>query len=195
VRPLAVPLGLVVLARHTPEAWRVLRTERRVPWRQVRAVSLLGVTSVISVLLWPVITALLTGRSDALSTAQGAWPRPSGSDPSQPLSVLAAETGSTWSAALVTVCMLVPLTMFTLRSVIGKVGVEVVAWTSGYLLFLLVTVGPSNSTLRYFLLAVGLNLLLAAGVRRGWQAAVLLTALGTLQFLWIVRCWSGGLTP
>lgn len=194
-RPLAVPLGLVILVHFWPRIVPHLRATRSVPWRPVVQLVLLGCVSIVSVVLWPAAAALVTGQADALFTAQGAWVRLGNADASVPFAVLDVQVGANWRGR-VFVVMLIALALALPRlRPLRELGPVISTWTSVYLVFILATVGLGPSVPRYLLPALSLHLALACWVRRPWQAAILLGGLTLLQFAWVWVWWSHHLSP
>lgn len=195
-RPLAVPLGFVVIVHFWPYIVGRLRRERIVAWTDVGWFVLIGVTCLASVGLWPAIAGVVTGEPGALFSTQGAWLRPEGSDPTRPFSVWMASAGDYLRGTLSLAIFLgLFILAFHTRSV-REFGREIFAWSCGYLLFLTATVSMGASTPRYLLAALSLHLVLAARVTRAWHALLVLGVLTVLQFGWAVAYYTTpALTP
>ncbi|MFC6153514.1 hypothetical protein [Nocardioides yefusunii] len=197
VRPLAVPLGLVILVHFAPKFlahWRGDGADdpgRRIWTPDLARFVALGMLSVASVLLWPVLVGLLSGEADGLFLTQDAWKRPGGTETTAPFAVLTAQAGSGWLAALWVTGWIGLCLGGALLPANRALGPQLHAWSLGYLVFILATVGVGGSGTRYTLFALTFHTSLAAPVRRGWQAALVVAGLLWFQFDWISTRWSG----
>ena len=194
-RPLAVPIGIVVIVHFWPLVVTRWRRERIVAWRDLGLFVLIGVVSLVSVSLWPTIAGVATGNPDALFITQAAWKRPEGSDPSIPFSVWTVMMGGAGPAAVKLVILMIPFVLIARLKALRPLGPELAAWSIGYLLFILATVAVSASTPRYLLPMISLHLALASRVSRWWHAVVLLGVLCALQYAWVAYWFSNPMSP
>lgn len=194
-RPLAVPIGLVVIVHFWPLVVTRWRRERVVAWRDLGLFVLIGIVSTISVALWPVIAAVVTGIPDALFVTQSAWKRPEGSEASVPFSVWTADLGGVPRAAFALLFLMMLTFLLTQIRGLRPLGPELAAWSIGYLFFILATVSMGNSTPRYLLPMISLHLALASKLSRWWSTAFLLGGLCVLQYLWVAIWFSNPMSP
>ena len=152
---------------------------------------IVGVAAVGGFLLWPLITAAVTGRLDAYPQTQQAWVV-DGSDGWRTW-LSAIWTGGVGMAVIVVLAVAVACNL-TFRAGSRAWPVELRLWAGSYSAFLLVSARPTPSIMRYALLAlifawpfaeVGEN------SSRRVRAAILATAAvcGVALHLWWLDGW------
>lgn len=189
-RPLAVPIGLVVLVHFWPLVVGHWRSARASAAKSLAWFCVITAVSLVSVAEWPLIAALVTGEPNALFATQSAWVRPGGSDPSVPFSVWAVQLGGGVPAAIGLAVVMVPVLVAARISQLRVLGVEFAAWSLGYLLFIIATVAAGPSSPRYLLPVLVVHAFVAAMVSRWWQAALVLSALALAQCWWVSAWFS-----
>ena len=140
---------------------------------------------------WPAIAWLVTGRMTAYLETELAWRRP----------YLNGESGHGWGTGWwdsahwwfndngpwVIAALAVVVTVFAMLPATRRLGAVALAWSFGYLGYLVLVLFPQSSIFR--LLAPMWPL--AGSVARSRTASIVAIALGVVgQFFWIQWCWS-----
>lgn len=187
-RPVALPFALVV-AWH---AWRRYRSgDRPTPDERWRLI-VLGATSVVAGLAWPVITAVVAGQWDAYLRIQELWR--SGDEVAPVLAWFTfAWSHLGWAGVLLVLVAIGYAALALTSRGAREMGQELRSWTAAYLLWLLAAIQPHSSTIRQLLLAVGLPLAIGGGSRVRW--ALLLVASAAGQVWWVMTLWRLGMAP
>ncbi|MEH0111007.1 hypothetical protein V6N00_14940 [Tersicoccus sp. MR15.9] len=184
-RAAALPMVVVVLW-HGIARWRSRGWEDFAPRDRV-VVLLLAAVGGVSGLIWPWLTAAVTGVPDAYFRTQSAWRAGAAADvPFRGVADKLAEWVGSFALPLVLVGAVVVIVLsFTPPA--RRLGPELQAWGGSYLVYLLAVGTLSSSLLRFALLSITLPLALVAWPRRRWMQAVLVVALVALQAVWLLR--------
>lgn len=182
-RAVALPVAAVVLW-HGLARWR--RGDLSGP-DAARLGGLLGV-AVVSGLLWPWVCRYVTGVPGAYFRTQEAWRGGADVVPFVPwVDVsrwLFADAGP-WLLAV----LLVLVAALVLNPVAARLGPEMHAWSGAYLAYLVATVQPGTSLVRFLLLAFPLAAVTAGWTRsRAWLAGVSLVFVAG-QAWWLWQLW------
>lgn len=185
--------------------WRWMRRRHDpLPAREIVHIVVNGLLAAVCGLAWPVITALVTGRTDAYLQTELAWRRSwlgdhGGFVPFDGSVRAAAMWFELWGlpvwlgpVALVAVVVGAALMLVVDRRV-RRLGVPIRLWAASYLLYLVAVFFPQSSTFR---LLVPLSPLWgAAAVARSlwWRLTVLLLGAGA-QWWWIYNMYALGNT-
>ncbi|QLD10569.1 hypothetical protein [Microbacterium oleivorans] len=185
--------------------WRWMRRRHDpLPAREIVHIIVNGLLAAVCGLAWPVITALVTGRTDAYLQTELAWRRSwlgdhGGFVPFDGSVRAAAMWFELWGlpvwlgpVALVAVVVGAALMLVVDRRV-RRLGVPIRLWAASYLLYLVAVFFPQSSTFR---LLVPLSPLWgAAAVARSlwWRLTVLLLGAGA-QWWWIYNMYALGNT-
>lgn len=192
-RPAGVPFAIAVGILFLHAVWTARRDggrrdRRGETARRVLPLSLLGVVSSLGAVAWPVIAWVTTGRRDAYVATETAW-RGEALAPFRPwFDAPAAILGPAAGALVVAVLVLGALGLFLARSV-RSLGIVLIAWCIGYLLYLAAFWDPQSSTWRILLPMFPLALAIAS-VRERRLLWVLLPVSVALQFLWVEWLWA-----
>lgn len=211
-RAVALPLALVVLWHAVVRLgrWRRARRARSsaqalalaagepvpapvlVPWRDVARIGGLLVVTVLSGLVWQVVTGLATGRPDAYFLTQEAW---RGTGPVVPFlpwvqiaRVIFGDSGP-WVLAAV----LAAVAALGLSPVARRLGPELQAWPLAYLGYLVAVIEPWTSIVRFLLLAFPLAAVTVGWTRSRWWFWGCVVAGVAGQVWWVWALWR--LTP
>lgn len=193
-RPIAVPLGVVVLVA----LWLRWRRRDRDPVTGAEAVAGLAalVGCGVAGFLWPVLAWWVTGRRDAYEQTMGAWRAGHEITPFTPwVDMSRYVAGQTWGPVWLTVLVVLVLVM-TLGPWARRLGPQLRAWSVAYPGYLLAVLDPFTSVFRYLipLFPLCAVLLGVAGPRRHWgwvwaRAVVLVGAGVVAQWYWVDVLW------
>ncbi|HPU12315.1 MAG TPA: hypothetical protein PLQ19_00830 [Aeromicrobium sp.] len=136
-RPIAPPVGVVVIVHFWPQIVGAWRRDRVVPWRPIGWFTVIGFACVLSAALWPIIAAVVTGEPTALFETQASWPRPGNADPSIPFSVWIATRGGVVIGLATLAALLAIFAVLFRVNRLHPFGPEIYAWTLAYITFLL----------------------------------------------------------
>lgn len=191
-RPIAAPLGLVALVAIIWR-WRA-RDARPIRAREWASAAFLLVSCGVSTLLWPTVTGLVTGESDAYTLTQGSW-RASGTvEPFVPWWNNLYSVFGAW-----TPLWLLGIAAVVVTSICGPwsraLGPVLRAWVGAYSLYLVAVVDVWTSIYRY---AIFLFPVIVVWIGAGWTdrsrrvlmrtRTVALVALGLGWQIW--WCWT-----
>ena len=191
-RPVGLPLVVAVLAHAGLRWWRQRRGADRVGTGEWAGMAALAGTAGVSALVWPAICGWVTGVPDAYLRTQQAWRQVARFGPFGGwLPVLGDRPALAvaWALAVVAVGAL-------LASAAGRrLGVELVAWTVGYLGFLAAVLEPNSTSLVRFgllafpLVAAVLGLVARPAARARTWFALLCVASVAGQAAWLWWIW------
>ncbi|WP_069387795.1 hypothetical protein [Cellulosimicrobium cellulans] len=182
-RAVALPMAAVVV-------WHALVRWRRGDLRGPDAVRLCGLlaVAVASGLLWPWLCQVVTGVPQAYFRTQEAWRGGAEVVPFVPWVDVARwlfDGAGPWLLGL----LLVAVAALVLNPVAARLGPEMHAWSGAYLAYLVATVQPGTSLVRFLLLAFPLGAVTAGWTRsRAWLAAVTLACVAG-QAWWVWGLW------
>ncbi|TFF11350.1 hypothetical protein [Cellulosimicrobium funkei] len=182
-RAVALPMAAVVL-------WHGFVRWRRGDLRGPDAARLGGllVVALASGLVWPWLCGAVTGVHQAYFRTQEAWRGGAEVVPFVPwvdVSRWLAGDAGPWLLALV----LVVAAALVLNPVAARLGPEMHAWSGAYLAYLVATVQPGTSLVRFLLLAFPLGAVTAGWTRsRAWLAAVTVACV-VGQVWWVWSLW------
>jgi hypothetical protein len=195
-RAVALPLAVAVLM-HAVQRYRSAHLGRpgdRERWAggEVVALAVLGLATVASGLLWPVICGAVTGEPDAYWLTQSAWRGRGQVVLLQPWLDVARWRFGTWGVPLLAAAVVGAVLVVASRPM-ARMGEELRGWTAGYLAYLLVVIEPGTSLVRFLLLAfpvAGAAAQVALTRRRPGAAMIVLMALGVVgQVAWVALVW------
>jgi hypothetical protein len=182
-RAVALPMAAVVV-------WHAVARWRRGDLRGPDAARLGGLLAVAlgSGVLWPWVCSLVTGVPQAYFRTQEAWRGGAEVVPFVPwvdvARWLSGDAGP-WLLAL----LLVLVAALVLNPVAARLGPEMHAWSGAYLAYLVATVQPGTSLVRFLLLAFPLGAVTAGWTRsRLWLAAVVVACVAG-QAWWVAELW------
>lgn len=182
-RAVALPMAAVVVW-HAVVRWR--RGDLRLP-DAARLAGLLAV-AVGSGLLWPWVCGLVTGTHQGYFRTQEAWRGGADVVPFVPwvdVSRWLFDGAGPWVLGL----LLALVAALVLNPVAARLGPEMHAWAGAYLAYLVATVQPGTSLVRFLLLAFPLGAVTAGWTRsRAWLAAVSLVFVAG-QAWWVWQLW------
>jgi len=187
-RPVVLPLALVI-GVHWVARWR-RREVDPFPRREAVVAGLVAVGSALSFLIWPVVAAVVTGRSNAYADTRNAWD--SGHAHGWPSWLVVVVGGESVGLRLLLLIALVALVAVVARRSAALWGLELRTWAWAYPLFLVGATRPTSSVIRYAMLAavpwwpfpeVGRTVQSPRG-RVGLAALVVVVGLAT-QYLWL----------
>ncbi|WP_175008019.1 hypothetical protein [Cellulosimicrobium sp. TH-20] len=182
-RAVALPMAAVVL-------WHGFVRWRRGDLRGADAARLGGllVVALGSGLVWPWLCDVVTGVHQAYFRTQEAWRGGAEVVPFVPwvdVSRWLAGDAGPWLLALV----LVASAALVLNPVAARLGPEMHAWSGAYLAYLVATVHPGTSLVRFLLLAFPLGAVTVGWTRsRTWLAAVTVACV-VGQVWWVWSLW------
>ncbi|SDF89884.1 hypothetical protein SAMN04487781_2997 [Cellulosimicrobium cellulans] len=182
-RAVALPMAAVVL-------WHGFVRWRRGDLRGPDAARLGGllVVALGSGLVWPWLCGAVTGVHQAYFRTQEAWRGGAEVVPFVPwvdVSRWLAGDAGPWLLALV----LVAAAALVLNPVAARLGPEMHAWSGAYLAYLVATVQPGTSLVRFLLLAFPLGAVTVGWTRsRTWLAAVTVACV-VGQVWWVWSLW------
>ncbi|MET3976380.1 hypothetical protein [Cellulosimicrobium sp. BE325] len=182
-RAVALPMAAVVL-------WHGFVRWRRGDLRGADAARLGGllVVALGSGLVWPWLCDVVTGVHQAYFRTQEAWRGGAEVVPFVPwvdVSRWLAGDAGPWLLALV----LVASAALVLNPVAARLGPEMHAWSGAYLAYLVATVQPGTSLVRFLLLAFPLGAVTVGWTRsRTWLAAVTVACV-VGQVWWVWSLW------
>ncbi|MFE9231434.1 hypothetical protein [Cellulosimicrobium funkei] len=182
-RAVALPMAAVVL-------WHGFVRWRRGDLRGPDAARLGGllVVALGSGLVWPWLCGAVTGVHQAYFRTQEAWRGGAEVVPFVPwvdVSRWLAGDAGPWLLALV----LVVAAALVLNPVAARLGPEMHAWSGAYLAYLVATVQPGTSLVRFLLLAFPLGAVTVGWTRsRAWLAAVTVACV-VGQVWWVWSLW------
>jgi len=196
-RPIAVPVAAVAAVA----LWLRWRRRRADPVSGAEAtggVALL-VGCGVSVVLWPAIAALVTGRGDAYTTTMSTWRASREIVPVRPwLDMSRYYWGQTWGPVWLTVIFVV-IAVMVLGPWASRLGPQLRTWSLAYPAYLLVVLDPFTSIFRYLiplfplaavLIGVAGRPLWRSWARWAWvRFGVLLVAFVIGQWYWIDVLW------
>lgn len=193
-RPIAVPLGVVVLVA----LWLRWRRRERDPVTRQEAAGALAalVGCAVAGFLWPAIAWWATGRQDAYTQTMGAWRSGHEITPLRPwLDMARYVAGDTWGPVLLTSLVVLVLVM-TLGPWARRLGPQLRAWSLAYPGYLLLVLDPFTSVFRYLVPLFPLCAVLVGvgGERRHWgwvwaRTALLLVVGVVGQWYWVDVLW------
>ncbi|WP_454044492.1 hypothetical protein [Cellulosimicrobium sp. Marseille-Q8652] len=182
-RAVALPMAAVVVW-HGVVRWR--RGDLRLP--DVARLTGLLVVALGSGLLWPWLCGLVTGTHQAYFRTQEAWRGGAEVVPFVPwvdVSRWLFDGAGPWVLGL----LLVVVAVLVLNPVAARLGPEMHAWAGAYLAYLVATVQPGTSLVRFLLLAFPLGAVTAGWTRsRAWLVAVC-AAFVVGQAWWVWELW------
>jgi hypothetical protein len=182
-RAVALPMAAVVL-------WHGLLRWRRRDLRGPDAARLGGLLAVAlgSGLLWPWACGFVTGVPQAYFRTQEAWRGGADVVPLVPWVDVARwlfDGAGPWLLVL----LLVLVAALVLNPVAARLGPEMHAWSGAYLAYLVATVQPGTSLVRFLLLAFPLGAVTAGWTRsRAWLAVVSIAFVAG-QAWWLWELW------
>ncbi|WP_255371830.1 hypothetical protein [Cellulosimicrobium sp. CUA-896] len=182
-RAVALPMAAVVL-------WHALQRRRRGDLRAPDVARLAGllVSALGSGVLWPWVCGLVTGVPGAYFRTQEAWRGGADVVPVVPwvdVSRWLFDDAGPWLLAL----LLVLVAALVLHPVAARLGPEMHAWSGAYLAYLVATVQPGTSLVRFLLLAFPLGAVTVGWTRsRAWLAGVALVCVAG-QAWWVWELW------
>lgn len=194
-RPIAAPLGVVLVVALLVR-WRA-RRERPVSLHEAVSALAALVLTAVSVVEWPTIVGLATGRADGYTQTMAAWRVGHTITPLEPWRNITRwcleQLG--WSPDLA-VPILAVLALLLLAMVLGPwaraLGAPLRTWCLAYPAYLVVVLDPFTSLYRYLLLMFPLGVVFVGG---GWSGRVsrwlvprtlVLVALGIWGQVWWV---------
>lgn len=187
-RPIALPLGLVVLVAVVLR-WRRREQEPIAPRTWVAMVTAL-VGCGVSGLIWPTIVGAATGISDGYTQTMSAWRTERSVDPFVPWWTNSIDTFGAIGPVLVVLAIggLVALAAGPWSERLGWV---LRAWCLGYLLYLLAVLDPGTSLVRYllFLFPLAVVVLGAAGRRVRSDGVVLVRTAALVVVFLLLQVW------
>jgi len=182
-RAVALPVAAVVL-------WHGLVRWRRgdLPGADAARVAALFAVSLVSGLLWPWVCSLVTGTHQAYFRTQEAWRGGAEVVPLVPwvdVSRWLFDGAGPWLLAL----LLVAVAALVLNPVAARLGPEMHAWSGAYLAYLVASVQPGTSLVRFLLLAFPLAAVTVGWTRsRAWLAGVCVVLVAG-QAWWVWELW------
>lgn len=180
-RPLGVPLALTL----------VIVTVLR--WRSGRdRMAHVGLTAVagLSGAAWPAIAAVVTGRPTAYLDTELAWRRPYLGDGPHRWGTGWWESAQWWfhdAGPWVIACLVAVAIVVVALPATRRLGLVPLAWTSSYVLYLVIVLFPQSSVFRLLAPAFPLAGVVATS-RHATLAAVALGVVG--QYFWVQWFWS-----
>jgi len=183
-RPIAVPLGVVVLV-HVVRRWR--RGPRP-------ALAVLAVAAVAAAVLWPAVVAVRTGDLHTYTDTMAAW-RPGAVHLLQPWWSRSGQyLGPVFGRVLVLALPVTVLWWLT-RPLARRLGADLRVWTTAYLGYLYLVLDPTTSLFRYLLLFFPIGvLLLLASPSVAYRRTLVAASFG-LQLVWVVVIWRTAFGP
>ncbi|MBD5787032.1 hypothetical protein IF650_12665 [Cellulosimicrobium terreum] len=182
-RAVALPMAAVVLW-HGIVRWR----RGELPGREAVRIGALVVVSLVSGLAWPWVCGLVTGTHQAYFRTQEAWRGGAGVVPFEPwvgVSRWLFDGAGPWVLAT----LLLAVAALVLNPVTARLGPEMHAWSGAYLAYLVATVQPGTSLLRFLLLAFPLGAVTVGWTRsRTWLVLVVVAFLAG-QVWWVWELW------
>ena len=191
-RAVALPVAVAVIAHAVV---RLRRSRAGVtPWPRRERVEL-GVLAAVTVgsgLLWPAIVGWMTGVPDAYNRTQAAWRGSGEVIPLVPWLEVARWLVGGWGPALLLVVIGL-LVLAVVSRPVARMGLELHAWTAGYLAYLVGVLEPGTSLVRFLLLAFPLAGAIAqVALRSRWPrtALAMVVLLGVVgQVAWVGLLW------
>ncbi|MBD8078114.1 hypothetical protein [Cellulosimicrobium arenosum] len=182
-RAVALPMAAVVVW-HAFVRWR--RGELS-PRDGVRLGGLF-VVALVAGLVWPWVCTLVTGTDQAYLRTQEAWRSGAAVVPFLPwLDVSRWLLGG--AGAWLLVLLLLAVAGLVLNPVAARLGPEMQAWAGAYLGYLVATIQPGTSLVRFLLLAFPLGAVGVGWTRsRAWLAVVVLVGVAG-QVWWVWELW------
>ena len=186
-RPIQAPLALLAVVVLVVR-WRTHRRDGSPDPDRVRRLVLTVVTG-FSVLVWPVVVGVVTGRPDAYFAVESSWKGRGGLVPGELWAVIGRRLFGPVLGLVVPALVVLGAVVVLGSRPARRLGLVLYAWTCAYLLYLLAVISPNGSLFR--LLMPAFPLLLSAGFvsrSRAYRTTLLVvSALG--QVVWVAWLW------
>ena len=185
-RAVALPFAVVV-AVHVLLRWR-RRADDPFSARERVHVVVLGATSAVAGVAWPLLVAAVTGELGVYAEIQAAW-RGGDTEWVTPWWRTSQRLLGPWLGPVALV-LLLGATVWTLTGTWARrLPAELPTWCLAYLGYLVVVVEPFTSMFRFLLLAFPVALLAARALRHRYALVAGVLVLLALQVWWVHELW------
>jgi hypothetical protein len=188
-RAVALPLVAVVVW-HGLQRWRSARANAEpVPARHWWRLGVLALATLVSGVVWPVVTAVVSGVPNAYFVIQSAWRV--GNTSSMPFAQIAAKLAQ-WLGPVAlpaAVAAAVAIGLVSLLPSVARLGPELQSWGGAYLIYVLAVSTLQSSLLRFALLSITVPMALVAWPKRRWVQFLAMGVGLALQAIWLGSIW------